>query len=532
MRSLPDLLEALSDSEVELWVRDEEIHYRAPKGHLRVELLEEIRAHRPALVALLGSDAPCPIRAAPRLVRRDIEKDVPLTLMQTSFVESYGQLGQPYLLHVLCRIPLSGDIDPEIVRETVREILRRHSVLRSRFTRNASGTLVAQLDGPPEFEWMTFDAEAAGGHLEPAAAGPLALLWKPGFDLESGPLVRVGLIVSGSGTKMLIWVAHHAVLDGWSTMILYKEFHDIYACIRAGHAPPPRLGLQFGDFAFYQREWLGSAEGHKARRYWKAELAGVPAVPVPRREEEVGDSVGPLSGVFSTELIEKLRRAASRHGTSLSVIAMSAFVVVVHQWTGAWDLLTWVCHLGRGDVRLVDVVGCMLDLWLLRVRFASVSSFAELAQMVHGSYIGALRTCGFPIFEMLELPPPGSPPPLLCNFNYQSSNGTPNASRGVGGGVSDVREQVPHESATSEWVTRGLPDSTTLDPGLMITLQLDCFEQTDAFHWAFKYAAEKLARPTVQAFAQTFCRILETVARDSELPIAQLPTLSKISARA
>src|SRR5205085_4185661 len=81
------------------------------------------------------------------------------------------------------------------------------------------------------------------------------------FDLTQGPLMRAVLVKLDKHEHLLLTTMHHIVGDGWSLGILVREFMELYRAEREeGEATLEELPIQYGDYAVWQREWLGGGE--------------------------------------------------------------------------------------------------------------------------------------------------------------------------------------------------------------------------------------------------------------------------------
>ena len=94
------------------------------------------------------------------------------------------------------------------------------------------------------------------------------------FDLERGPLLRVGFIPVQS---LLLVCVHHIVTDGWSMRIFLRELSALYRarCEDQAAALAP-LPIQYADFAVWQRQVLSGTRLQELLAFWRGELAGSP----------------------------------------------------------------------------------------------------------------------------------------------------------------------------------------------------------------------------------------------------------------
>ena len=99
------------------------------------------------------------------------------------------------------------------------------------------------------------------------------------FDLEQGPLLRVGLVRLGAEEHILHITLHHIIADGWSMQVLMREMGELYGALSRGQeAALGELPIQYADFATWQREWLRGAVLEEQLSYWQGQLAGAPAL--------------------------------------------------------------------------------------------------------------------------------------------------------------------------------------------------------------------------------------------------------------
>ncbi|HZG08296.1 MAG TPA: condensation domain-containing protein, partial [Allosphingosinicella sp.] len=186
------------------------------------------------------------------------------------FVDQLG-VGHAYKIGSVFR--LRGDLDWASLSRALREIVRRHEILRTRLV-SVDGVGAQVVDPPavfvPELVELGVDCCSNDALLQRIGA----LLEEP-LDLGEGPVFRAVCLRLASNHHVLVLIAHHAISDGWSRGILAGELEQLYAAYKAGLPPPlPELALQYADYALWQREWLKGEELDRQLAFWEAALAG------------------------------------------------------------------------------------------------------------------------------------------------------------------------------------------------------------------------------------------------------------------
>ena len=110
---------------------------------------------------------------------------------------------------------------------------------------------------------------------------------------------------------------HHIVSDGWSMGIFKNELSTLYSAFHDGLPDPLHpLGIQYADYAVWQRKWLAGDRLQQQAAYWKSTLSGAPALlelpadhPRPFQQDYRGDSVGL---VLDRDLTAALKQAQSK----------------------------------------------------------------------------------------------------------------------------------------------------------------------------------------------------------------------------
>ncbi len=231
---------------------------------------------------------------APLVVRSDASTEatvdasgpLPLTPVQQWFIDR-ALVDQD---HYNQSIILEWKDEPEVFAlETALEALvSTHDALRLRFTRSANGWQQEVGESPPGFELLSevyLDQDVDPDHELQEAATRLQRT----LDIESGRVIRAGLISSAERPSLLLIAVHHLAVDTFSWPRIVRDLDVAYSNLVAGREP----GLPEDSFVFSQwasalaaaspREAATSDGGEDAAR----ELVSLPGtsrrVPTPWR---------------------------------------------------------------------------------------------------------------------------------------------------------------------------------------------------------------------------------------------------------
>jgi NRPS condensation-like uncharacterized protein len=126
----------------------------------------------------------------------------------------------------------------EALERSLTELVRRHESLRTRF--EAVDGIGVQVIDPAEPVKLTLTdlSEMEGGSREAQAGALIQEEATRRFDLATHSGFRVGLLRLSRDEHILLMTVHHAVFDGWSFGVLFRELSALYAAYATGRVSP------------------------------------------------------------------------------------------------------------------------------------------------------------------------------------------------------------------------------------------------------------------------------------------------------
>lgn len=316
---------------------------------------------------------------------------------------------------------LRGHLDLPALQRSLDLLTQRHQALRTSFELDA-GRLrqvvalclearlrVLDLRSRPPAEQQR-DLERA---IEAEIARP--------FDLGQPPLLRATVARLDESDQALALVTHNIVADDWSLKILASELAALYAESTA-NTPSllPPLTVQFGDYAVWEQEEQERGGWRKQLGYWRKQLSGsLPFLRLaPGRLQPVRKSFRGATRrmQLSPQLSEGLKDLCRRERVTPFMLLLTAFMVLLHRYTGQTDLVVGAPAATRRREELEHLIGCFINLLAVRSDASGNPTLREFLRRVREVVLAALCNAEVPferVLEELQLRHRLEPAPLL-----------------------------------------------------------------------------------------------------------------------
>jgi hypothetical protein len=167
-----------------------------------------------------------------------------------------------------------------------------------------------------------------------------------GFELTRAPLLRLAFMRLGSGRHVFVLTFHHAILDGWSTPLVFGEVDAFYAAAREGRTPHLPPAPRYRDYV----AWLRAQDAAADEAFWRRVLDGFDT-PTPLPLAGGGPSVAERhaqAGLFIPAAEHaRLAAFARDHALTLNTLVQGAWALVLARYAGERDVLFGVTVSGR-----------------------------------------------------------------------------------------------------------------------------------------------------------------------------------------
>ena len=345
--------------------------------------------------------------AVPNLERAEREGELPLSFAQQRlwFLDQLAPQQATYNMPLGMRI--KGQLRVLALEQALSEIVRRHESLRTSFP-ELEGAAQQQIAAPGPFSLPVIDLRDLAGDEQQAQVERLAREEaERAFDLASGPLLRVKLLQLASDEQVVLLTMHHIISDGWSMGVLVKEVGTLYSFYSGGAVSPlAELGVQYADYAVWQREWLQGETLEQQVNYWREQLAGAPPVlelPTDRRRAEVRSQRGEQqSVVLSAELTRELQKLSRAQGVTLFMTLLASWQLLLSRYARQEQVVVGTPIAGRQQLQTEELIGFFVNTLVLHTDLSGDPSFGELLERVREVALAAYAHQDVPFEKLVE----------------------------------------------------------------------------------------------------------------------------------
>ncbi|MCY1072265.1 amino acid adenylation domain-containing protein [Nannocystis sp. RBIL2] len=409
--------------------------------------------------------------------------------------------------NVVGALELAGVIDLPALWRAVAELLARHGALRSRIevidgepcqlVMDADEVFVARVWTWDDFRGM------ARAEQDARLADTIAGLARERFDLQRGPLLRLGGLALADDRVVLTVAVHHIVVDEWSMAVLQRDLLAFYHASRRGQAPELReLSVDYADYSAWATRRLHSRED-ALLAFWIEYLRDRPTPASLPRNARPGVECGAgqtRSLALGEALSTRVRARARDEGLSLLTILFAAHVAWLYQLTRTTDLIVGTPMHQRGRPELADVVGFFVNTLPIRIRFNRASSFRELLAQVRDNLAAVHRHHELSFERIAEHTVAGDEPLYRTMF--------------------DLRQRPTLAAERGDLVIKTLAQHVDAP---MADLAVTLAEGEDGLVWSCTFRAELFDAEAIAAWGQGFRALLEAAVADMERPVHGLP---------
>jgi hypothetical protein len=511
LHGISDVLKRVRVKGVRLWSANGQLRYKAPKGVLSEQEVEELRSVKDQIVAVLEETRET-AATEPRLESRQRSYSAPLAFSQLAYWNVYQLKEQRSQWFPASATRLRGPLNVQALEMSFAETIRLHDALRTRLV-ISEGILQQQIVFPGDCAIQVDDLTHLPESLRETEMYRLTkeIVSEP-TDVLSGPLIRVRLIRLTEDDHVLVLALEHMVSDGASMNILLQDLFLAYEQAEQDRAVAlAEVPIQFADYAFRQQTTLNSwIKKHGA--YWDKRLAGCQRLRFPEDKKlpaSTCSGMGEVRVTIDGKLKAELREWSRQRRTTIVMSIFTAYVGLVLRWCDVSEAVVLYQIDGRIAPELERTIGFLASVLYLRVGFSQNDSFIMLLDRVIEEYCNAYEHADFS-YIAAQVPTPA----FVRNscFNWRPKISSPGQLNLDGSQEVITRSQMV--------IDRQI-DCSDVDIDPMIAL-VDAEEGIDV---AVEFPRKRFSNETMERFGRTFLMFIVALVRNPEQRVKGVPLL-------
>lgn len=428
----------------------------------------------------------------------------------TEIPASYGQERLWSLWRLAPRVPMyhvswayqTTGLDVTALGAAVDAMIERHEVFRT--TLHDRDGQITQRIRPP---WHCHLTAAPASPAEAATAADIAAAEL--YDLSLGPLLRVRAWQTGPDTHLLLFAAHHVVIDGWSMETFEQELWALYAA--RGDAAAARLtdpAIQYADYASWHRELTATTAADDAAWWTRALDGATPVSPVPDHvaPDCTDFSSGHAVATASPAAVAWLTATRTAAATTDFVVLLAVYCIFLARHSGRRDLTVGTLVSGRNHPDTAGLIGFLVNTLALRVRVDPAATFPDHLAHVRQVVLAAFAHQEIPLEHVVRAVAPeraAARNPLFTSL-YDHDIADVAAARTLPGGLTLTRHPAGDKGGTQ------------------FDLSLSTARVADSLFLQLDYSTARYEPTTIDGYLDSLTGLLAALAADPGTRVGRL----------
>ncbi len=295
-------------------------------------------------------------------------------------------------------IPIDYEVvEPDILKQAVRLMAQKHPVLRTAFDLGAYAHVVYR---EPVIEMDFQDLSGLSREEQTQAVG--AYLQKSRarhFDISRLPLWRMVVYRLKAHYHIMVFEAHHAILDGWSHAALITELNNTYGQLLgdAGFTVQP-LETTYKDHIIAE---IARKQDNETLDFWRNEMDGYRKLDLNGRPGN--RAFTSIKKKYDASWMTRLEAVSRRRDIPVKHLMFAAHVYALKMLAGTNDILTGLVGFNRPLAKDGDkLLGCFLTTIPVRIIIPRNCNWDTYLQMIHRRLLEYGKHDGLSFFEISQ----------------------------------------------------------------------------------------------------------------------------------
>lgn len=409
----------------------------------------------------------------------------------------------PY--RVQCAIVIEGNLNPIILEAALQNVVDRHEILHTIFCTLPGMNIPLQVihSKPAIDRYDLIDIESGTQQAELEALFNAAN--QQPFDIEQGPVLKTSLVMLAPDKHILL-VGLPALCADTTTLenLLGEISHSYAACLQGTQFDEP---LQYADLAAWQNELFAGEDALIGTEYWRQQdISPWITMRLPfelRSPVKLEFQPRLITSVIQADWVAKLEAITQTNKTSLSVLLLTCWQVLLWRLTRKSDIVTGIACNGRNYEELKSALGLFTKFLPIHTHLQDSMQLTELLQQVGESVQAVEKWQEFFKWEDIAITKDNNLSGFYLSFEFT---------------------ELPKKYTAANLSFAIHKQYACID---RFKVKLLCARQNDALITEFHYDASLFLVEAIQHLSEQFQTLLQNVVIAPETTIGEVEILSK-----
>lgn|GEM_PF-3460577 len=221
------------------------------------------------------------------------------------------------------------------------------------------------------------------------------------FDLENGPLIRMGVCLVGGDQANIIVDMHHIVSDGVSMQIFFREFQLAYEGEKLS-----RLTYHYSNYTNWQANWIMSQEARKKLNLVASKFLDLPPIlTLPTdypRPDMLGQEGGQYEFYFDKSFTKEIKDLSGVLGVTNYSLLLSALMILLSKQSGQKNLVIGSPIACRTQVEVQNLIGLFVNTIAIRGEPLDDKLFSVFVNEIRSNVNDAIDCQEIPFDQLVE----------------------------------------------------------------------------------------------------------------------------------
>jgi len=348
--------------------------------------------------------------------RKETSNPAPLSFSQERLWFSDQLIQERAAYNIPIALHLHGPLHLPELERSLKEVLRRHEILRTIFKNQADAPVqivlsLEEIETTQLWQSIRLDpidlSELPEVQREHTCQQLITSEARRLFQLDRDLLIRTMLLQLAPQEHLLVITMHHIVSDGWSLGILGQELGVLYSAYITGTSSGlAEIPIQYSDYALWQKQEGQKEARRKQLSYWQDYLTDAPLLlelpthyPRPTNQTYRGAT---YEFLLPSDLVEALKDLGYQENATLFMTLFTAFQTLLYRYTGLEDMLIGTPVANRQHIEIENLIGCFVNTLILRANLSGKPSFREALARTRQAALGAFAHQDIPFEKLVE----------------------------------------------------------------------------------------------------------------------------------